>query len=100
MTSESFEQIYFRLCSDHLSVEAIPRTRMKIDFVKLRNHPPDDYELIMWTPHFAILRTREGVEITLRQDGRMIVRKSSSENIAHQTAAEMTELIRRNFETI
>jgi hypothetical protein len=99
MTDEQFEQIYLKLCSDHLSIEAIPRRRMKIDFVRMRDHPPHEYELLMWTPHFVVLRTRGGVEITLRLDGRMIVRKSKSESVAHQTAAEIIEMIRRDFET-
>jgi hypothetical protein len=97
MTHEELEHIYFRLCSDHISIEAIPRTKMRIDFVRMKAHPPQEYELLMWTPHFVVLRTHEGVEITLRGDGRMIVRKSSSETVAHQIAAKMIELIRRDF---
>jgi len=97
MKGDRSEQIYFKLCSDHLSVEAIPKTRMKVNFDKLRDKPPREYELLMWTPHFAVLRSEGGQEITLRQDGRMIVRKSGSENIARQAAAEMIGVVLRNF---
>jgi len=99
LSSERLGQIYFKLCSDHLSLEAIPRTRMKVDFIRMRDHPPLEYELVMWTPHFAVLKTKGGVEITLRRDGRMIVRKSESENLARQAAAELIGLVQRDFET-
>ena len=91
------EQIYFKLCSDHISVEAIPRMKLKVDIAKMRNHPPQDSKLIMWTPHFAIIRTQDGQEITLRKDGRMIVRKSASESVAQQAAAELLGLIVKDF---
>jgi hypothetical protein len=97
MTSDRSEQIYFKLCSDHLSVEAIPKTRIRVNFARLRDKPPQEYELLMWTPHFAVLRSEGGQEITLRQDGRMIVRKSGSENIARRAAADMMELVARDF---
>jgi hypothetical protein len=97
MTGDQSEQIYFKLCSDHLSVEAIPKTRMKVNFAKLRDKPPREYELLMWTPHFAVLRSEGGQEITLRQDGRMIVRKSGSENIARQAAVDMIGVVLRDF---
>jgi hypothetical protein len=91
------EQIYFKLCSDHISLEAIPRIKLKVDFAKIREHPPHDSKLIMWTPHFAVIRTQDGQEITLRKDGRMIIRKSDSENTAQQAAAEMLNLIIKDF---
>ena len=100
MTNEKLEQIYFKLCSDHLSIEAIPRTRTKVDFIRMRDHLPQEYEILMWTPHFAVLRTHGGVEITLRRDGRMIVRKSSSETVAQKVAVDLIRLIQKDYETL
>jgi len=97
MTGDRSGQIYFKLCSDHLSVEAIPRMKIKVNFAKLRDKPPREYELLMWTPHFAVLRSEGGQEITLRRDGRMIVRRSGSENIARKAAADMIDVVLRDF---
>ena len=97
MTGDRSGQIYFKLCSDHLSVEAIPKTKIKVNFAKLRDKPPREYELLMWTPHFAVLRSEGGQEITLRRDGRMIVRRSGSENIARKAAADMIDVVLRDF---
>jgi len=97
MTINRSEQMYFKLCSDHLSVEAIPKTRMKVDFLKLKDKPPHGYELLMWTPHFAVLRSSGGQEITLRRDGRMIVRRSGSEDIARRVAADIFNVVLEDF---
>ncbi len=92
------DQIYFKLCSDHLSLEAIPKTRIRVNFTKIRENPPEDYVIVMWTPHFAVVRNQGGQEITLRGDGRMLVRNAKSEAIAREAAAEMMSLVLRNFE--
>jgi hypothetical protein len=97
MTNHRSEQMYFKLCSDHLSVEAIPKSKMKVDFLKLRDKPPREYELLMWTPHFAVLKNIGGQEITLRRDGRMIVRKSGSEGIARKAAADIFNAVLEDF---
>ena len=52
------DQIYFKLCSDHLSVEAIPKTRIRVSFTKIRERPPMDYVIVMWTPYFAVVRNQ------------------------------------------
>lgn len=92
------DQIYFKLCSDHLSLEAIPKTRIRVNFIKIRENPPEDYVIVMWTPHFEVVRNQGGQEITLRGDGRMLVRNAKSEAIAREAAAEMMSLVLRNFE--
>jgi len=97
MRDSDVDQIYFKLCSDHLSVEAIPKIRMTIDLAKMKVKPPSDCEIVMWTPHFAILRTQSGSEITLRRDGRMIVRKSKSEDAAREAASRVIEVVRREY---
>jgi hypothetical protein len=97
MTSSPQEQIYFKLCSDHLSIEAIPKTRIKVDLSKIREHPPENHEIVMWTPHFAVVRNLKGQEITLRGDGRMLIRNAESEASARKNAAEMIGLILREF---
>ncbi len=63
----------------------------------MKERPPSEYELVMWTPHFAVVRNQGGQEITIRGDGRMLIRKAKSEAIARQAAAEMMSLVRRDF---
>ena len=82
-------QLFFKLCSDHLSIEAIPRTPLKLDLFKLKEKPLPTYEIMMWTPHFVVLKNRTGQEITLRKDGRMVIRKADSELEAQRAAIEV-----------
>lgn len=97
MASDGSEQVYFRLCSDHLSIEAIPKKRIRVNFAKMKERPPSEYELVMWTPHFVVVRNQGGQEITVRGDGRMLIRNAKSEAIAKQAAAEMMSLVQRDF---
>ena len=86
--------LFFKLCSDHLSVEAIPRKPLAIDIEGMKGQPIHKHELVMWTPHFVVLRNKTGQEITLRRDGRMIVRKASSEQVAHAAATDVLSLVK------
>ena len=85
--------LFFKLCSDHLSIEAIPRSTTKIDLQRLKGRFISGHELILWTPHFVVLRNEEGHEITLRQDGRMIIRKTLSEQVAERTANQVMSAV-------
>jgi len=85
--------LFFRLCSDHLSIEAIPRKAAKIDLAALKNQLLCGLELMVWTPQFVVLRNREGHEITLRRDGRMIIRKALSEQVAEKAANEIMSAV-------
>ena len=83
------EQLFFKLCSDHLSIEAIPKTSLRLDLVRLKEEPPASFEVMMWTPHFVVLKNASGEEITLRRDGRMVIRKAASEPEAQRAAVEV-----------
>jgi hypothetical protein len=86
--------LFFKLCSDHLSVEAIPRKSIRIELWRLKEHTLSGHELMLWTPHFAVLRNAHGQEITLRRNGRMIVRKAGSEEVARRAVNDVMNLIR------
>ena len=90
---EAKSQLFFRLCSDHLAIEAIPRTRCVIDFSKARQNLERSYTCILWTPYFVVLRSSLGEEITLRKDGRMIIRNAKSEGEAHSAALRLLTLV-------
>lgn len=88
------DPLFFKLCSDHLSVEAIPRSRLHIDFVKMKMTLEAEYQVLMWTPYFVVLKSVVGVEeITLRRDGRMIIRKAVSEERARLEGRRLLDLL-------
>lgn len=97
--SRDTDQLYFRLCSDHLSIEAIPKKSFRINLTAMKDHPLTDHELLMWTPHFIVAKNPRGHEITLRADGRMIVRKAGSESAARDAAADLMKLLLRRRDT-
>ena len=91
------DQLFFRLCSDHISIEAIPKKPVRVDFAKFKDRSLRNYELIMWTPHFVVLKNRSGQEITLRKDGRMVIRKAASESVAELAATAVMRLVLNDF---
>jgi len=95
--NKKHNQLFFKLCSDHLSIEAIPKTSLKIDFFKLKESPPAKYEIMMWTPRLVVLKNPKGQEITLRRDGRMVIRKAESEPEAERAAIEVMRLVESNI---
>jgi len=87
-------QLFFKLCSDHLSIEAIPKVKLRLDLSKLRTGF-DDFVVTIWTPHFMVMRRASGEEVTLRRDGRMIVRNSDSQAAAEAAATQVLFLVSR-----
>ena len=85
--------LFFKLCSDHSSIEAIPRNPVRIDLARLKGQLHSGVVLMLWSPQFAVLRNRDGHEITLRRDGRMIIRKASSEQVAERAANEIMSFV-------
>jgi hypothetical protein len=86
------DQLFFRLCSDHLSIEAIPKKRVVLELEALRNHQLNRHTVLLWTPHLVVLRNDRGHEVSLRRNGRMIVRKAESEAKARGSAADALNL--------
>jgi hypothetical protein len=91
--------LFFQLCSDHLSIEAIPRTQLKLDLETLKHQPLANYEVMMWTPQFVVLKNQSGQEITLRKNGRMIIRKAATEPEAERAATEVMASIESSLIT-
>jgi hypothetical protein len=88
------DQLFFRLCSDHLSVEAIPKRRLRVDFAGIKQNLEGKYRVLMWTPYFVVLGIISGAEeITLRRDGRMIIRKAVSDEKARFEAVRLLRLL-------
>lgn len=89
--------LFFKLCSDHLSIEAIPRVQVSVDFQRFKHETFREHELMMWTPHFVVLKNAAGQEITLRKNGRMLVRKAETEQIAQDAATKVMSMVLKEF---
>jgi hypothetical protein len=87
------ERLFLKLCSDHLSLEAIPRKTTIVNLARLKEQTIRGHELMLWTPHFVVLRNELGHEITLRRDGRMIIRKAGSEEVARRAADDVLDAV-------
>ena len=80
-----------RLCSDHAAYEAVPKRRLSLDMVALKQRIEEgfDWKVVVHTPQFLIMKRDDGVEVTIVDDGRMIIR-----NVADQkSAGEIAEAI-------
>jgi hypothetical protein len=80
-----------RLCSDHAAYEAVPRRRLSLDMVALKQRIEEGsgWEVATHTPQFLVIKRDDGVEVTIVDDGRMIIR-----NVADQkSAGEIAEAI-------
>lgn len=85
-----------KLCSDKAAFEV--RIQRKIFFnmdkVKQLFETCHDSEIVVYTPHMIILRS-DGAEITLSRDGRMLIKKVSSESEATQVARKILRIALR-----
>ena len=77
-----------RLCSDRASYEALPRRRLKIDLAKLRRdfQLAGKYEVTLWTRQLMVIKRNDAIEITIVDDGRMIIRNVLDEETARGIA--------------
>ena len=80
-----------RLCSDHAAYEAVPRKKLSLDMAALKQtiEEGSDWRAVIFTPKFLVIKRDDGVEVTIVDDGRMIIR-----NVADQkSAGEIAEAI-------
>lgn len=96
-SQESSMPLFFKLCSDHLSIEAIPRKTLSIDIESMKDKSIQEHEVMMWTPHFVVLKNSSGQEITLRRDGRMVIRNANTEEVAREAATKVMRLALKEF---
>jgi len=74
-----------RLCSDRAAYEAVPKKRFRVDIasLKLSLESSGDYEIAVCTPQLIVVKRRDATEVTIVDDGRMIIR-----NVADRDAAQ------------
>ena len=77
-----------RLCSDKAAYEAVPRSRLKVDLARLRRslEREGNCETTLWTRHLMVVKRRDATEITIVDDGRLIIRNVADEEVARKIA--------------
>jgi len=77
-----------RLCSDKAAYEAVPKKRLKVDLMKVKRslEHGGDSEIVLWTPQLMVVRKRDATEITIVDDGRLIIRNVADEETARRIA--------------
>jgi hypothetical protein len=77
-----------RLCSDKAAYEAVPTRRLKVDLTKLRCslERGGHCEITFWTRQLMVVRQSDATEITIVDDGRLIIRNVADEQTAQRTA--------------
>jgi len=85
---ERRQAFVIRLCSDKAAYEAVPKRRLRVDLAKLRRslERDGDCEIALWTRQLMVVRRRDATEITIVDDGRLIIRNVANEKVAQSTA--------------
>jgi hypothetical protein len=80
-----------RLCSDRAAYEAVPRTRFKVDLARLRRslEHGGNCETTLWTRQLMVVKQRDATEITIVDDGRLVIRNVADEEAARKIAETM-----------
>jgi hypothetical protein len=85
-----------RLCSDKAAYEAVPRSKFKVDLARLRRSLERGWncETTLWTRQLMVVKLRDATEITIVDDGRLIIRNVADEEIARKIAETLlSELV-------
>ena len=89
-----------RLCSDHAAYEAVPIKRLRVDIASLKVllERMGDCEVTLWTPQFMVIRRRDASEVTIIDDGRMIIRNVADQDTARRIAETLlpNEVMKRS----
>ena len=87
---------YIPLCSDPHSVDigVVPRRKIQLNLKSLEVavQASESYSTIVASPSLLRIRHSEGAEITIKRDGRMVVRKARDEAQVRRLATELLTL--------
>ncbi len=87
-------QLLVRLCSNKAAFEARPQRRMSFEMDKVRRlfEAAENYGILVHTPYIIILKSKPDKEITFSEDGRMLLKRVSSEEEARALAYDVFEV--------
>jgi hypothetical protein len=85
---ERGQAFMIRLCSDKAAYEAVPRRRIKVDLARVRRvlQLTGNCEITLWTRQLMVVKREDAIEITIVDDGRMIIRNVTDEQAARSIA--------------
>jgi hypothetical protein len=80
-----------RLCSDKAAYEAIPRRRLRLDLAKVKRflQLTGNFEITLWTKQLMVVKRNDATEITIVDDGRLIIRNVVDQQAAQRIAEEL-----------
>jgi hypothetical protein len=80
-----------RLCSDGAAYEAVPNRRLRVDMSALKRtlERSENWEVLLSTPQFMTIRRKDGIEVTVVDDGRMIIRNAKDQENASTIAQQL-----------
>jgi len=89
-------QILVKLCSHKAAYEARTTQKLTIDMNMARQaiEKSKEHEILVYTPHILVLRSQKA-ETTLSRDGRMIIKRVSSESEAAKMALQILQIVGR-----
>ncbi len=92
-------QLFIKLCSDKAAYEARTAKKLSLDMNETKRalEKSKEHQIVVCTPHILILRSGKA-ETTLSRDGRMLIKRASSESEAAQVAQQILQAIfKANF---
>lgn len=87
-------RILVKLCSDKAAYEARISQKLSIHMpaAKQALEKAKEHEILIYTPHILIIRSQKA-ETTLSKDGRMIIKRVSSESEAAKVAQQILQTV-------
>ena len=88
---ERAQAFMIRLCSDKAAYEAVPKKRFKVDLEKLKRslERAGNCEITLSTRHLIVIKRSDAIEVTIVDDGRLIIRNVADEQVAQRIAEAM-----------
>ncbi len=97
--TNSAHRLFIKLCSDKAAYEArtAKKLSLNMDETKRALQKSKEHQIVVFTPHILILRSGKA-ETTLSRDGRMLIKRVSSESEAARVAQQiLQQVLKANF---
>ena len=87
--------LFVKLCSDRAAFEARLQKRVHFSMDRLKQllEVENGHEILVYTPHIMVIKSRRGAEVTFSRDGRMLIRKVADIAEAENTAKDMLRIV-------
>lgn len=91
---DSAHPIFIKLCSDKAAYETRTTRRLTLNMSEAKRaiEQSKEHKILVYTPHMLILRSQKA-ETTLSKDGRMLIKRVSSESEAADVARQILQIV-------